>query len=119
MRTRVYLTPEADWRGALRAHKELFGGIDPANTTVIVVGFPAPGMLVEVEVDAELSQWEESAGYGQRDVDVLLDRYWRAWFAHDVDATWRSSATTACYALTRGERVQGAEVVSGPRSGDA
>jgi enamine deaminase RidA (YjgF/YER057c/UK114 family) len=56
VRTRVYLTPAADWRGALRAHKELFGGIDPANTTVIVVGFPAPGMLVEVEVDAELSQ---------------------------------------------------------------
>jgi enamine deaminase RidA (YjgF/YER057c/UK114 family) len=56
VRTRVYLTPDGDWRGALRAHKELFGGIDPANTTVIVVGFPAPGMLVEVELDAETSE---------------------------------------------------------------
>ncbi len=56
VRTRVYLTPEADWRGAIRAHKELFGGVDPANTTLFVAGFVATEMLVEVEVDAELSQ---------------------------------------------------------------
>jgi enamine deaminase RidA (YjgF/YER057c/UK114 family) len=56
VRTRVYLTPEADWRGAIRAHKELFGGIEPANTTLFVAGFVAPEMLVEVEVDAELSE---------------------------------------------------------------
>jgi enamine deaminase RidA (YjgF/YER057c/UK114 family) len=55
VRTRVFLTPEADWRGALRAHKELFDSFRPANTTIIVAGFPARGMLVEVEVDAELS----------------------------------------------------------------
>jgi enamine deaminase RidA (YjgF/YER057c/UK114 family) len=56
VRTRVYVTPDGDWRGALRAHKELLGGVHPANTTVIVAGFPAPGMLVEVDVDAELSE---------------------------------------------------------------
>jgi enamine deaminase RidA (YjgF/YER057c/UK114 family) len=55
VRTRVFVTPEADWSGALRAHKELFDSVRPANTTMIVAGFPAPGMLVEVEVDAELS----------------------------------------------------------------
>ena len=59
VRTRVFLTPEADWRDALRAHKELFDSVRPANTTVIVAGFPAPGMLVEVEVDAELSERNE------------------------------------------------------------
>jgi enamine deaminase RidA (YjgF/YER057c/UK114 family) len=52
IRTRIYLTPEADWREAIRAHKELVGGIDPANTTFFVAGFVAPEMLVEVEVDA-------------------------------------------------------------------
>ena len=56
VRTRVYLTPEADWRGAIRAHKEFFGGVDPANTTLFVAGFVAPEMLVEIEVDAELSE---------------------------------------------------------------
>lgn len=56
VRTRVFLAPEADWRGALKAHKELFDGVRPVNTTVVVAGFPAPGMLVEVEVDADLSE---------------------------------------------------------------
>jgi enamine deaminase RidA (YjgF/YER057c/UK114 family) len=56
VRTRVFLTPEADWRGALQAHKELFDEVRPVNTTVIVAGFPAPGMLVEIEVDADLSR---------------------------------------------------------------
>ena len=56
VRTRVYLTPEADWREAIRAHKELFDGVDPANTTLVVAAFVAPQMLVEVEVDAVLSQ---------------------------------------------------------------
>jgi enamine deaminase RidA (YjgF/YER057c/UK114 family) len=55
IRTRVYLAPRADWRGAARAHKELLGGVDPANTTFFVAGFVAEEMLVEVEVDAELA----------------------------------------------------------------
>lgn len=56
IRTRVYLTPQADWREAVRAHKELLGGTDPANTTFFVAGFIAEEMLVEVEVDAELGR---------------------------------------------------------------
>jgi enamine deaminase RidA (YjgF/YER057c/UK114 family) len=55
IRTRLYLAPNADWRDAVRAHKELLGGIDPANTTFFVAGFVAGEMLVEVEVDAEVS----------------------------------------------------------------
>ena len=55
IRTRVYLVERADWREAVRAHKELLGGVDPANTTFFVAGFVAEEMLVEVEVDAELA----------------------------------------------------------------
>lgn len=52
IRTRVYLTRDAEWREAVRAHKELLGGIDPASTTLYVEGFIPPDMVVEVEVDA-------------------------------------------------------------------
>lgn len=54
IRTRLYLTREAEWRDAVRAHKEVLGGIDPANTTLFVAGFVVPEMLVEVEVEAVL-----------------------------------------------------------------
>lgn len=54
IRTRIYLAPQAEWREAVRAHEELLGGVDPANTTFFVAGFVAEGMLVEVEVDAQL-----------------------------------------------------------------
>lgn len=54
IRTRIYLAPAAEWREAARAHKELLGGVDPANTTFFVAGFVVEEMLVEVEVDAEL-----------------------------------------------------------------
>lgn len=52
LRTRLYLTPEADWREVVRAHAETFAGIDPANTTLYVAGFIPEGVLVEVELDA-------------------------------------------------------------------
>jgi enamine deaminase RidA (YjgF/YER057c/UK114 family) len=55
IRTRVYLAPRAEWREAVRAHREMLGGVDPANTTFFVAGFVAEEMLVEVEVDAELA----------------------------------------------------------------
>ena len=55
-RTRIFLTPEADWRDAVRAHHELFAGIDPANTTLVVAGLIPEGALVEVEVDAWLGE---------------------------------------------------------------
>ena len=55
VRTRLYLTRAADWREAVRAHKELLDGVDPANTTFFVAGFVVDEMLVEVELDAELA----------------------------------------------------------------
>jgi enamine deaminase RidA (YjgF/YER057c/UK114 family) len=56
IRTRVYLAPRAEWREAVRAHREMLGGVDPANTTFFVAGFVAEEMLVEVEIDAELAR---------------------------------------------------------------
>ena len=51
VRTRIFLAPGSDWRGAVRAHGELFGGADPANTTLFVAGFIPAGAVVEVEID--------------------------------------------------------------------
>jgi enamine deaminase RidA (YjgF/YER057c/UK114 family) len=55
LRTRVYLAPEADWRGAARAHADLLGEVAPANTTLYVAGLVGDGFLVEVELDADLT----------------------------------------------------------------
>jgi enamine deaminase RidA (YjgF/YER057c/UK114 family) len=52
VRTRIYLGPGSDWRDAVRAHHDVFEGVDPANTTLYVAGFIPEGALVEVEVDA-------------------------------------------------------------------
>jgi len=51
-RTRMFLTVDAEWRDAVRAHAELFAGIDPANTTLYVAAFIPAGVVVEVELDA-------------------------------------------------------------------
>ena len=52
LRTRLLLVDGCDWEGAVRAHREAFAGIDPANTTYFVSGFIPEGVLVEVELDA-------------------------------------------------------------------
>ena len=54
VRTRVMLTPEADWSGAARAHVQVLGTVAPANTMVYVSGLIGEGYLVEVELDAEV-----------------------------------------------------------------
>jgi enamine deaminase RidA (YjgF/YER057c/UK114 family) len=56
VRTRLFLGPESDWREAVRAHREIFEGVDPANTTLYVAGFIPPGVLVEVELDAWVTE---------------------------------------------------------------
>lgn len=53
-RTRMLLAPDCDWEGAVRAHREAFEGIEPANTTYFVGGFIPSGVLVEIELDALL-----------------------------------------------------------------
>ena len=52
IRTRVLLATGSDWEGAVRAHREAFAGINPANTSYFVAGFIPEGVLVEVELDA-------------------------------------------------------------------
>jgi enamine deaminase RidA (YjgF/YER057c/UK114 family) len=52
VRTRLFLVPESEWREAVRAHHDVFAGVDPANTTLYVAGLIPEGALVEVEVDA-------------------------------------------------------------------
>jgi len=51
MRTRAYLTDLADAGGFIRAHGEVFKGIDPVLTGV-QAGLTQPGMMVEIDVDA-------------------------------------------------------------------
>jgi enamine deaminase RidA (YjgF/YER057c/UK114 family) len=52
VRTRVFLAPSADWRAAAAAHAEVFTGINPANTTLFVHALIGDDVLVEIEVDA-------------------------------------------------------------------
>lgn len=52
LRTTLLLATGTDWQDAVRAHREAFAGIDPANTSYYVAGFIPDGVLVEVELDA-------------------------------------------------------------------
>lgn len=54
VRTRVFLTPEADWEAASRAHRRVMGEVAPANSMLYVHGLIGDGFLVEVEVEAEV-----------------------------------------------------------------
>jgi enamine deaminase RidA (YjgF/YER057c/UK114 family) len=62
VRTRVYLTPAADFEGFGRAHGEVFGEIRPANTTVVVAALVDPRWLLEIEAEAVLAQRERARG---------------------------------------------------------
>lgn len=54
LRTRVYLAPGASWEDAARAHREAFSAVRPANTMLYVAALIGDGLLVEVELDAEI-----------------------------------------------------------------
>ncbi len=56
VRTRMYLRDIGDWEAVGRAHAEVFAGILPAATMLEVSRFIHPAMLVEIEVDAVLSE---------------------------------------------------------------
>jgi len=51
MRTRAYLTDMSQAGGFIRAHGEIFKGINPVLTGV-EAGLTQPGMMVEIDVDA-------------------------------------------------------------------
>lgn len=52
VRTRMYLTHARDVDAVGRAHKELFDGVRPVSTLLIVEGFVDSRILVEVEIEA-------------------------------------------------------------------
>ena len=54
IRTRMYLTEVSHWEEVARAHGEIFAGIRPASTAVIVAGLLDPAWLVEIEAEALL-----------------------------------------------------------------
>ena len=54
VRTRMYITPEADFDEIGRAHGEIFRDIRPVNTTVIIAGLVDPRWHLEIDVDAVL-----------------------------------------------------------------
>lgn len=56
VRTRIYLVRAEDWEEVGRAHGEVFGQARPANAIIVVRGFVDPRWLVEVEVDAVVSE---------------------------------------------------------------
>ena len=56
VRTRMYLTDIADWEAVGRAHGEVFSEARPAATLVEVSKLIDPDMLVEIEVEAYISE---------------------------------------------------------------
>lgn len=55
VRTRIFLVPQADWKESARAHREVFGEVAPANTTLFVAALVGEGLLVEAEIEAEVA----------------------------------------------------------------
>ena len=54
VRTRTYLTDADDWEEVGRAHGEVFAGVRPASTMIVVSAFLDPRWVVEMEADALL-----------------------------------------------------------------
>ena len=54
VRTRMFVTDISCWEEYGRAHGEYFREIMPATTMVQVSGLIDPGMLIEIEADAEV-----------------------------------------------------------------
>jgi enamine deaminase RidA (YjgF/YER057c/UK114 family) len=52
VRTRIFLTNVEDWKDVGGVHGELFAGIRPAATMVVVAGLLNPAWRVEIEADA-------------------------------------------------------------------
>lgn len=56
IRTRIFVTQIATWEAVGRVHGEFFGEIRPASTLVEVAALIEPGLLVEIEADAVVTE---------------------------------------------------------------
>ena len=52
VRTRIYLTPGADWEAVAAMHGQYFGDIRPANTLLYIHALVGDDYLVEMEAEA-------------------------------------------------------------------
>ncbi len=64
VRTRMFIADAAHWPEVARAHGEVFAGIRPAATAVIVAGLLDPAWLVEIEAEAVLPGPQDAAPAG-------------------------------------------------------
>lgn len=55
VRTRMFITDIEQWEQAGKAHGEVFGDVRPAATLVEVSALVDPRLLIEIEVDAMLT----------------------------------------------------------------
>lgn len=60
VRTRTFVTNIDDWEAFGRAHEEYFGDIKPAATLVEVSKLISPDLIVEMEVDAVLTEQDQN-----------------------------------------------------------
>ncbi len=54
VRTRIFVTPRAEWDEIGRAHGEVFGEIRPATSGIVVHALIDPRWLVEIEAVASI-----------------------------------------------------------------
>ena len=54
VRTRLYLTREADWEAVAEAHGAFFGSVRPVATALRVAAMLDPAWQVEVEVEVDV-----------------------------------------------------------------
>lgn len=60
VRTRTFITNIEDWDFFGKAHEEYFGSVKPAATLVEVSNLIHPDLIVEMEVDAVISESDQN-----------------------------------------------------------
>ncbi len=63
VRTRVFFSENSAGGGFIKAHGEVFTGIEPV-TSGVVAGLTTPGMMVEIEVDAVIHDEDGNIAQG-------------------------------------------------------